>query len=53
MIYYLDVFISKIKSFGKKVSVVLNFVMFVYMIENVFGIVDMVLVMIVNFGYGG
>ncbi|WP_045174524.1 ribulose-phosphate 3-epimerase [Anaerocellum danielii] len=51
--YHLDAVISKIKSFGKKASVALNPATPVYMIQNVLGIVDMVLVMTVNPGYGG
>ncbi|ADL42767.1 ribulose-phosphate 3-epimerase [Caldicellulosiruptor obsidiansis OB47] len=51
--YHLDAIINRIKSFGKKASVALNPATPVYMIENVLGIVDMVLIMTVNPGYGG
>jgi len=51
--YHLDALINRIKSFGKKASVALNPATPVYMIENVLEIVDMVLIMTVNPGYGG
>ncbi|ADQ04431.1 ribulose-phosphate 3-epimerase [Caldicellulosiruptor owensensis OL] len=51
--YHLDALISRIKSFGKKASVALNPATPIYMIENVLEIVDMVLIMTVNPGYGG
>lgn len=51
--YHLDALINKIKSFGKKASVAINPATPVCLIENVLGMVDMVLVMTVNPGYGG
>jgi len=51
--YHLDALINRIKNFGKKASVALNPATPIYMIENVLEIVDMVLIMTVNPGYGG
>lgn len=50
---HLDALINKIKSFGKKACVAINPSTPVYLIEDILEIVDMVLVMTVNPGYGG
>lgn len=51
--HHLDALLNKIKSVGKKASVAINPATPIYLIENVLEIVDMVLVMTVNPGYGG
>jgi len=51
--YHLDALLNRIKSVGKKASVAINPATPICLIENVLDIVDMVLVMTVNPGYGG
>lgn len=51
--HHLDALLNKIKSVGKKASVAINPATPICLIENVLEIVDMVLVMTVNPGYGG
>ncbi|WAM32607.1 ribulose-phosphate 3-epimerase [Caldicellulosiruptor naganoensis] len=51
--YHLDALLNRIKSFGKKASVAINPATPICLIENVLGVVDMVLVMTVNPGWGG
>ncbi len=51
--HHLDALLNKIKGVGKKASVAINPATPICLIENVLEMVDMVLVMTVNPGYGG
>lgn len=51
--YHLDALLNRIKSAGKKASVAINPATPICVVENVLEIVDMVLIMTVNPGYGG
>lgn len=50
---HLDAVLNKIKSFGKKACIAINPATSINTIEDVLSIVDMVLIMTVNPGYGG